>query len=116
MFCFKGRFTFISWTLNGHNIVNKDGVVTASMNRRNSILTIESAQAYHTGEYTCLAENIVGVAKYSSYLNVKGTFTVRILTVRFSAYYFPYLSFILRPVFLLNKSFKLELRPFDFTF
>lgn len=63
----------ISWTLNGQNIVNMDGVVTGSMNRRNSILSVESVQAYHTGEYTCVAENIAGVTKYSSYLNVNGT-------------------------------------------
>lgn len=64
----------ISWTLNGRSIINIDGVVTGSMNRRNSILTIESAQAHHTGEYSCIAQNTVGVSKYSSYLNVNGTY------------------------------------------
>lgn len=99
MFCFKGRFTFKYFLdTHGHTIVNMDGVVTASMNRRNSILTIESAQAYHTGEYTCIAENIVGVIKYSGYLNVNGTFTAKIfpLIIGFDAYNLQYSSFRLK--------------------
>lgn len=63
----------ISWTLNGRYVNNMDGIITGSMNQRNSILTIESAQAHHTGEYSCLAQNSVGIAKYASYLNVNGT-------------------------------------------
>lgn len=62
----------ITWTLNERNVNSIDGIATGNMNRRNSMLTIESAQAHHTGEYSCLAQNVVGIAKYSSYLNVNG--------------------------------------------
>lgn len=64
----------ITWILNGRNINIYDGVATGSLNRRTSQLTIESAQAHHSGEYTCVSENIVGIDKYSSYLNVNGIF------------------------------------------
>lgn len=66
----------ITWALNGRSINVFDGVATGSLNRRISQLTIESAQAHHSGEYICLAQNVVGVDKYSSYLNVNGIFHV----------------------------------------
>lgn len=62
----------ISWLLNGQTVNTIDGILTSNTNRRISQLTIESAQAHHSGEYSCLAQNTVGVAKYSSYLNVNG--------------------------------------------
>lgn len=62
----------ITWTLNGRRFDIFDQITTVSMNQRGNQLTIESAQAHHTGEYLCSARNLVGVAKYSSYLNVNG--------------------------------------------
>lgn len=62
----------VTWILNGRHVTNFDGVAIGSLNRRTSQLTIESAQAHHSGEYVCLAQNAVGIAKYSSYLNING--------------------------------------------
>lgn len=64
----------ITWTLNNRRIDNFDGITTISINRRSNQLTIESAQAHHSGEYLCTAKNLVGQAKSSSYLNVNGIF------------------------------------------
>lgn len=63
----------ISWTWNDHTINNLYGISIGSMNQRNSILTIESAEAHNSGEYSCLASNAAGSIKYSSHLNVNGT-------------------------------------------
>lgn len=64
----------ITWNLNEKKIGLVDGVTTSSANRRTSQLTIESADAHHSGEYTCVVENTVGTSKYSSYLNVNGIY------------------------------------------
>lgn len=62
----------ISWTLNGRNVKHIKDIDIARTNRRTSQLTIEAAQAHHSGQYTCIAQNSVGIAKYFSYLNVNG--------------------------------------------
>lgn len=69
----KGDFPItISWSLNGVEISFIDGVTSSETNKRSSQLTIDSAQAHHSGEYTCTAENSAGVTKYSSYLQING--------------------------------------------
>lgn len=71
----KGDFPIkIEWSLSGRSINSVEGIVTSSTNKRVSQLTIESAQAHHSGEYLCLAENSAGVARQSAYLNVNGTY------------------------------------------
>ncbi|KAJ8982888.1 hypothetical protein NQ317_004318 [Molorchus minor] len=76
----KGDFPMkISWTLNGRVIDSFDGIVMAKTNKRVSQLTVESAQAYHTGEYTCIVENSAGIAKHSAYLNVNGVPSITLL-------------------------------------
>ncbi|XP_025834444.1 Down syndrome cell adhesion molecule-like protein Dscam2 isoform X9 [Agrilus planipennis] len=60
----------ITWTLNGHPIVpHKDDIIISNTKRMSSLM-IESVQARHTGEYACIVGNIVGMTKYSAYLNV----------------------------------------------
>ncbi|KAF2905043.1 hypothetical protein ILUMI_01126, partial [Ignelater luminosus] len=59
----------ISWTLNGNEIKHLRGI-TLLNSKRVSYLTIESVQAEHSGEYSCVAANMAGTAKYSAYLNV----------------------------------------------
>lgn len=62
----------ITWTLNGRSINVFDGIDIGNTKRRTSQLTIESAQAHHSGEYMCLAQNSAGIARYSSFLNING--------------------------------------------
>lgn len=70
---FKGDLPInITWTLNGHNVNDFEGVDAGNTKRRTSQLTIESVQAHHSGEYTCFAKNSAGTAQYSSFLNVNG--------------------------------------------
>lgn len=71
----KGDFPFnFTWTLNGKPINSFDGITMVNTNKRNSQMTIEFTQAHHTGEFTCIAKNFVGEARYSAYLNVNGIY------------------------------------------
>lgn len=63
----------ITWTLNGRSITEFDGIDAGTTKSRTSQLTIESVQAHHSGEYTCLAQNFAGTDHYSSFLNVNGS-------------------------------------------
>lgn len=62
----------ITWNLKGRNVHEFDGIDAGNTKHRTSQLTIESVQAFHSGEYTCLAQNFAGTAKYSSFLYVNG--------------------------------------------
>lgn len=50
-----------------------NGIVISQVNKRLSTLSIESVQAEHVGEYTCVAKNRAGEGRHSSILHVNGT-------------------------------------------
>ncbi|XP_033230988.1 Down syndrome cell adhesion molecule-like protein Dscam2 isoform X4 [Belonocnema kinseyi] len=62
----------ITWAFNGTSIENHQdtGMVVASTNRKNSVLSIESVMARHAGRYTCMASNVAGTAAHSTILSV----------------------------------------------
>lgn len=62
----------ISWLLNGVLINDNMGVSTLKVSNRTSVLTIESVDDHHAGNYTCLAENHAGIQSYTTELNVYG--------------------------------------------
>lgn len=63
----------ISWLLDGQQpSFITSGVSTTQLGPRTSLLTISSATARHSGNYTCLAENAAGVAMFSVPLVVHG--------------------------------------------
>lgn len=64
----------ISWMLNNRSISDGDGISMTQVNKKISMLSIDSVQAYNIGEYTCVATNIAGTSSYSTYLHVNGTF------------------------------------------
>ncbi|KAL3270307.1 hypothetical protein HHI36_009358, partial [Cryptolaemus montrouzieri] len=67
----KGDFPMkIYWLLNNQEINKNNGITIMNSNKRASQLTIESVQAHHAGEYSCVAENKAGFANYSTHLNV----------------------------------------------
>lgn len=65
----------ISWTLNGHALRrNNDlGVTITNINKKTSILNIDSVAAIHRGLYYCVAKNAAGIANHSAVLEVNGT-------------------------------------------
>uniref|UniRef100_A0A1Y1LY72 Ig-like domain-containing protein n=1 Tax=Photinus pyralis TaxID=7054 RepID=A0A1Y1LY72_PHOPY len=62
----------IEWYLNGNTISEQDGILTSYIGKRLSILSIESVQYNHIGEYTCGVRNPAGSTNYTTYLNVNG--------------------------------------------
>lgn len=85
----------IKWYLNGKQIIHHlKGVNIASFGNQGSILNINSVEPHHRGEYTCVAENAAGKAKYSAVLDVKGT-----------KFYFVFFSFLFSSWFLYPNQF-----------
>lgn len=63
----------ITWYLNGKLISNVDGISVVQTNKRISQLSIESVQANHAGNYTCITSNSVATATHTTFLHVNGT-------------------------------------------
>lgn len=62
----------ISWFLNNETVNNFGGITTSKMGGKISTIAIDSVQENHAGQYTCVAENKAGEARYSVMLNVNG--------------------------------------------
>ncbi|XP_076265905.1 Down syndrome cell adhesion molecule 1 isoform X35 [Rhynchophorus ferrugineus] len=60
----------ITWFFNGKKVDFSLGYTVAQMNKRISSLSIDSVDAVHAGEYTCVAENPAGRDGYSTRLDV----------------------------------------------
>lgn len=66
----------IKWLLNGGDISEDFGIAIVPIGQRTSLLTINSVEAYHTGNYTCLAVNDAGRSAHNARLNVNGILIV----------------------------------------
>lgn len=62
----------IEWTVNNKSANSLSGARVSNVDRRSSVLTIESVDAKHAGLYNCTASNGAGVASHSTELIVKG--------------------------------------------
>lgn len=77
--CYVGKGDIpltIVWTLNGKKIKPHSGISTVLIGHRTSLLTINSVEAHHAGEYTCVALNPAGRTSHSAMLNVNGIFMI----------------------------------------
>lgn len=48
------------------------GIQISKMGSRSSVLTIDSVQGQHAGNYTCYGKNAAGVSNYTTTLIVNG--------------------------------------------
>lgn len=62
-----------SWALNGKSINVVEGVSVGSFGKKMSVLSIDSVEQHHAGNYTCLASNRAATSTYSALLIIKGT-------------------------------------------
>uniref|UniRef100_A0A182QBV3 Down syndrome cell adhesion molecule n=1 Tax=Anopheles farauti TaxID=69004 RepID=A0A182QBV3_9DIPT len=60
----------INWMFNGSNIFSNDGITITKSGQKMSLLYIESVQARHAGNYTCVARNKAGFVEHTSELKV----------------------------------------------
>lgn len=63
----------ISWYLNEKSLVEYSGISSTKFGKRNQVLSIESVDAQHSGNYTCSARNKAGSVSYTTELKVYGT-------------------------------------------
>lgn len=62
----------IQWKLNGQIASVNLGITTTKVGQRSSLLTIDSVDEHHSGNYTCQAENRASSQNYTSVLMVNG--------------------------------------------
>lgn len=64
----------ITWVLNGQVIPknNNMGIVLTVINKKTSILNIDSVSGIHRGTYLCVATNMAGSVNHSAVLEVNG--------------------------------------------
>ncbi|KAI8422223.1 hypothetical protein MSG28_006118 [Choristoneura fumiferana] len=60
----------IAWSFHGKELSSHQGITTMKIGERTSLLTISSATASHSGEYSCHAANRAGLAAHSASVNV----------------------------------------------
>jgi hypothetical protein len=63
----------ISWSFHGEELSSHMGITTTKIGDRTSLLTIASAMAAHSGNYTCTAANAAGSTSYVAAIHVNGT-------------------------------------------
>uniref|UniRef100_A0A1A9V525 Ig-like domain-containing protein n=1 Tax=Glossina austeni TaxID=7395 RepID=A0A1A9V525_GLOAU len=71
----------ITWFLNSEEVNESHGITTMMVNRRTSVLTIESVDDRHAGNFTCLARNPAGHQHYTTQLNIYGAALNNLLKV-----------------------------------
>lgn len=62
----------ITWSFHGKELSSHQGISTMKIGQRTSLLTISSATASHSGEYSCHAFNHAGQTVHSTVINVHG--------------------------------------------
>lgn len=66
----------INWLLNDKliDIKTRSDIYISQTSRRTSMLNIDSINADHAGEYTCIANNSAGTVEFRAHLTVNGIF------------------------------------------
>lgn len=85
----------IFWTLNSALIVNgEDGFSVLRINKRTSLLNIDSLESYHRGVYKCIANNSAGYSEFMSELKVNGLLKIIMYINLFSSFSFGIFVFL----------------------
>lgn len=62
----------LKWFVNDRPVSEIFGISTVKLGKRTYALTIDSVSGKHSGVFTCQAENMAGVDRYSAELIVNG--------------------------------------------
>lgn len=73
----------ITWNLNGKPLSDVQGVSIGSFGKKTSVISIDSVEEHHAGNYTCIAQNRAGVSTYTTELTVNGTYLLAYLLKEF---------------------------------
>lgn len=93
---YKGDFPLkIYWNFNGEEVSAKNGIILSKTGQRISVLSIESVQAMHKGNYTCVARNVAGTVEHTATLFINGSHSIKIINLyRFYSIHYLLLLFI----------------------
>lgn len=74
---FKGDLPInITWLHNNKPIGYNEGIIISYPSKKVSTLTIDDVQEDHSGNFSCLAQNIAGLMSYSTELHVNGIISI----------------------------------------
>lgn len=71
----------VEWLVNGMEIPSYLEVTTSQIGKRINVLSIESVNANHMGNYSCIVSNKAGTAEFTAPLTVIGSFFSHIATL-----------------------------------
>jgi hypothetical protein len=63
----------ISWSMQGQDLTSDTSISTTQLGSRASMLSIESVEYRHSGEFTCQVANQAGTVAHTTRLRVNGT-------------------------------------------
>lgn len=70
---FKGDLPInITWFHNDKPIGYNEGIIISRVSKKVSTLTIDDVQEVHSGNFSCVAQNVAGLTSYSTELHVNG--------------------------------------------
>jgi hypothetical protein len=72
----------IVWSVDGGSDMDELGIITNKLGQKGTTLFIEYINEQHRGNYTCTAKNPVGVARFSTFLEIHGKTLVIIYSCR----------------------------------
>ena len=84
----------LSWTFHGKELSSDLGIVTTRIGDDTSLLTVPSASTIHSGNYTCIAINLIGRTAYTAEILVNG-----ISIMSFDLFLFFFFLFFWLPVY-----------------
>lgn len=61
-----------TWLINGRPLENHNGVTSSMFGKKLNVLSIDPILEEHSGNYSCIAENIAGRSSYTAELFVIG--------------------------------------------
>lgn len=76
----------IRWLFNGEPLMAYDSISTTKVGKRSSVLTIESVNGQHAGNYTCQVKNIADTVNFTASLVVNGIHSFN--NFRFAHYFY----------------------------
>jgi len=65
----------VRWTLNGFPLAPLRRMNALSLGDSGSVLTVPMLDGEHSGNITCIAENVAGNASFTAFLNITGNNT-----------------------------------------
>lgn len=75
---------YFKWLFNSRPVLEFAGISTAKMGKQNSIMTIDSVNGRHSGNYTCQGSNAAMIVNFTAVLIING---IVIILVQLQLYF-----------------------------